>query len=53
MARCHFPAGSQVNSKIYHFVFWTLNCPPAALAVPTNILRPSWALLTVAYVGVL
>ena len=51
-ARCHVPAGSQVNSMSYHLFFLKLTCPPVALVAPANILRPSWESLTLSYVGV-
>ena len=50
LAKCHFPDGSQVNSKKYFFL--TMTCPPVALAAPENIFRPFWASLAVSYVGI-
>ena len=50
---CHFPSGSQLSSRWYHFVSCTLTFPPVSLAAPNKILRPYWASFTVSWVGVL
>ena len=53
LARCNFPGESQMNSRRYHLVFLTITPPPDSQAAPDKMFGPSWASLTVSYVGVL
>ena len=42
---------SHLKSRRYHFVFFTLTCPPVAWYAPEDIWNPSWDVFIVFFCG--